>query len=178
MPRSVLDYFSQNYQDLLALAVQACAYMTSKPEAGEDVLHQVAVILCQKEEELGDVKDCGAYLATCIRRAAINYARRESRAMPIDLENLENQPELSHADEAYDYIEWVASLDKHLARFDAAMRRAFIAHYVDDVPSGELAKALGISEKTLSARFARMRRELKKTGASLFTQLNVLTFLA
>lgn len=177
MSRSILDYFSQNYPDLLALAVQVCAHMTSRPEAGEDVLHQVAVALCQREAELADVRDYGAYIATCIRRAAINYARKESRALPADPGNMESQPELSRADEAYDYMEWVASLDRHLARYDPAMRRAFIAHYVDDVPLGELAKALGVSEKALSARFARMRRDLKKNGGSLFSQLNVLTFL-
>ena len=54
MSRSILDYFSQNYPDLLALAVQVCAHMTSRPEAGEDVLHQVAVALCQREAELAD----------------------------------------------------------------------------------------------------------------------------
>ena len=174
MSRTILDYFSQNYHELLALAVQVCARMSVKPDAGEDVLHQVVIALCQKQEELDDVQDYGAYIATCIRRAAINYARKESRAVPVGLEQLEKEPGPRRLSDAYDYSEWVASLEKHLERFAPAMRRAFVAHYVDDVPSTQLARELGISEKALSSRFTRMRRELKRNAASMFRHLNVL----
>ena len=177
MSRSILDYFTQNYSDLLALAVQVCAHMTSRPDAAEDVLHQVAVILCQRQQELTDVKDCGAYIATCIRRAAINYARKESRSLPVGLDQMEGDPNTGVVSEAYDYMEWVASLEKHLDEFDPVMRQAFVAHYVDEVPSGQLARDLGVSEKTLSSRFARMRRALKKNASSMFRHLNVLLLL-
>lgn len=174
MSRSIIDYFSQNYTDLLVLAVRVCARVSAKPEAGEEVLHQVALVLCQKQQELQDVKDYGAYIAVCIRRAAINYAKREAHAVPVGLEPFEREPGAHGPDRAYDYLEWVLSLEKHLQRFDPSMRRAFIAHYVDDEPINKLAAALGISEKALSLRFARMRKELKHTGASMFRHLNVL----
>ena len=177
MSRSIIDYFSQNYSDLLALAIQVCARVSAKPEAGQDVLHQVALVLCQKQAELSDVKDYGAYIATCIRRAAINYARKEARSIPVDLDRLDREPDARQAGDAYDYWEWVASLEKHLERFAPAMRRAFVAHYVDDVPSTQLARELGISEKALSLRFARMRRELQRSATSMIKHLNVLLLL-
>ena len=52
MSRSIIDYFSQNYTDLLALSVRVCGRISAKPEAGEEVLHQVALVLCQKQQEL------------------------------------------------------------------------------------------------------------------------------
>ena len=172
--RSIIDYFAQNYTDLLALSVGVCGRITAKPEAGEEVLHQVALTLCKKQRELQDVRDYGAYIAVCIRRAAINYAKREAHAIPMGLELMEREQSLQASDKAYDYMEWVVSLEKELQRFDPLMRKAFIAHYVDDEPIRTLAAALGISEKALSLRFIRMRKELKHTGASMFRQLNVL----
>ena len=177
MSRSIVDYFSQNYEELLSLAVQVCSRVSSRPEAGADVLHQVAVTLCERQRELTDVKDYGAYIAVCIRRAAINYAKREARAMPMGLDSQDAAPDDRRAEEAYDYWEWVASLEMHLDRFDPVMRQAFIAHYVDEVPSGQLARELGISEKALSLRFSRMRRALKQNGSSMFRHLNVLLLL-
>ncbi len=177
MSRSIIDYFSQNYSDLLTLSVRVCARISSKPDAGEEVLHQVALVLCQKQQDLQDVKDYGAYIAVCIRRAAINFARREARAVPVGLELFEREPSLHGSDRAYDYSEWVLSLEKHLKRFDPDMRRTFVAHYVDDEPVRDLAAALGISEKALSLRFLRMRRELKHSGTSMFRHLNVLLLL-
>ena len=57
------------------------------------------------------------------------------------------------------------------------MRKAFIAHYVDDVPSNRLAIELGISEKALSLRFARMRKELRDKAPSMFKHLNILLLI-
>ncbi len=177
MDRSIVDYFAENYHDLLALAVRVCARICKKPTAGEDVLHQVALVLCKKQQDLEDVEDCGAFIAVCIRRAAINYAKRESRLIPMGLDRLERNLEAKEAAGAYDYFEWVASLEKHLVRFDPEMRRAFVAHYIDGVPSNQLARELGINEKALSLRFARMRKELKNSAGSMFRHLNVLLMI-
>ena len=124
-------------------------------------MHDVAVVLCKKEQELADVKDYGAYIAVCIRRAAINYVKKHSRSVPVDMEQVVFDLDNYDIGPEYDYFEWVASLERHLRRFDPKMRKAFIAHYVDDVPSSKLAIELGISEKALSLRFARMRKELR-----------------
>lgn len=176
MSRTILDYFSQNYDDLLALAVQVCARVSVKPDAGEDVLHQVVIVLCQRHRELDDVQDYGAYIATCIRRAAINYARKESHTVPVGLERFDNEPD-RRLSEGFDYTEWVATLEKHLYRFKPEMRKAFVDHYINDAPLTQVAESLGISEKALSSRFTRMRRELKKNAASLFRHLNVLLMI-
>ena len=88
----------------------------------------------------------------------------------FDLDNYDIGPE-------YDYFEWVASLEKHLQRFDPRMRKAFIAHYIDDVPSTKLAAELGITEKALSLRFARMRKELRENAPSMFKHLSILLMI-
>ena len=142
MARSIVDYFSQNYDALVKTSVLICSRFTNNPSSiGEDILHDVAVVLCKKEQELTDVKDYGAYIAVCIRRAAINYVKKHSRSVPVDMEQVVFDLDNYDIGPEYDYFEWVASLERHLRRFDPKMRKAFIAHYVDDVPSKKLASS-------------------------------------
>lgn len=178
MSRSIVDYFSQNYNKLIKISVRICSHFTKNPSAiGEDILHDVAVILCKKEQELTDVKDYGAYIAVCIRRVAINYVKKHSRSVPVDMEQVAFDLDNYDIGPEYDYFEWVASLEKHLQRFDPRMRKAFIAHYIDDVPSTKLAAELGITEKALSLRFARMRKELRENAPSMFKHLSILLMI-
>ena len=178
MARSIVDYFSQNYDSLVKTAVLICSRFTYNPSSiGEDILHDVAVVLCKKEQELADVKDYGAYIAVCIRRAAINYVKKHSRSVPVDMEHIVYELDKYESSPEYDYFEWIASLERHLRRFDPKMRNAFIAHYVDDVPSNTLATELGITEKALSLRFARMRKELRDKAPSMFKHLNILLLI-
>lgn len=178
MTRSIVDYFSQNYDTLVKASILICSRFTKNPSAiGEDILHDVAVVLCKKEQELADVKDYGAYIAVCIRRAAINYVKKHSRSIPVDMEQLIMDLDNIGNDAEYDYLEWVTSLEKHLQKFDPQMRKAFIAHYMDDVPSSKLAEQLGITENALSLRFSRMRKELQEKAPSMFKHLNILLMI-
>lgn len=178
MSRSIVDYFSQNYDKLVKTSVHICSRFTrDSMSIGEDILHDVAVVLCKKEQELVDVKDYGAYIAVCIRRAAINYVKKHSRSVPVDMEQIIYELDKNQSSSEYDYLEWIASLEKHLQKFDPRMRKAFIAHYVDDVPSSKLATELGITEKALSLRFARMRKELRDKAPSMFKHLNILLLI-
>lgn len=178
MSRSIVDYFSQNYDKLVKTSILICSRFTKNPSSiGEDILHDVAVILCKKEKELADVKDYGAYIAVCIRRAAINYVKKHSRSVPVDIEQIVHEIDKYECSPEYDYFEWMASLEKQLLRYDPRMRKAFIAHYIDDVPSTTLAAELGISEKALSLRFARMRKELREKAPSMFKHLSILLMI-
>lgn len=178
MARSIVDYFSQNYDSLVKTSVLICSRFTYNPSSiGEDILHDVAVVLCKKEQELADVKDYGAYIAVCIRRAAINYVKKHSRSVPVDMEHIVYELDKYESSPEYDYFEWIVSLEKQLQRYDPKMRNAFIAHYVDDVPSNKLAVELGITEKALSLRFARMRKELRDKAPSMFKHLNILLLI-
>ena len=107
--RSILDYFAQNYADLLSTSVKICARICASPSAGEDVLHNVAVVLCKKQDELADIQNYGAYIAVCIRRAAINYAKRNSHSIPFGLDRMDIEPD-PHAPFRLDWIAWISSL--------------------------------------------------------------------
>ena len=139
--------------------------------------------LCKREIELKHVENCGAFIAVCIRRAAISLFRRKAHERVTDpyfLESFQESAVIQEVDKnspEYDYLEWVESLESHLGAYPQEMRNAFIAHYVNNVPLSEIAAKLGLSVKALSGRFARMRKALKNDARSLFDQFNVLILL-
>lgn len=176
MANKLIKYYIQHYDELVITTVR----LTRSYEDAEDVMQSVALALCKREKELKPVENCGAFIAVCIRRAAISLFRHKVRERVTDPYFLEIYQESAVIQEAgknnleYDYLEWVESLESHLGAYSQEMRNAFIAHYVDNVPLSELAAKLGLSVKALSGRFARMRKTLRKNARSLFDQFNVL----
>ncbi len=179
MANKLIKYFIQHYDELIIPTVR----ITKNYEDAEDIMQSVALALCKKEKGLEHVENCGAFIAVCIRRAAISLFRHKVHEKVTDpclleiYQDSETIQEINKNSPEYDYLEWVESLESHLAEYSQEMRNAFIAHYVDNVPLGEIAAKLGLSVKALSGRFARMRKALKNNARSLFDQFNVLILL-
>ncbi len=170
---TILEYFERKYRSLLKLAVM----MMKDVDAAQDVLHDVAVVLLKKQHELEDVENYSAFLAVCIRRAALNYFRKNAR---YDVQNPDILAEICvhpESDIGYDYIEWVMSLEKHLTKFSPEIRKAFIEHYLDSVPIEIISARLGITPNALSLRFMRMRETLANTSPSMLRHLNIIALL-
>ena len=72
---NIIDYFERNYRQLLLSAVM----MIKDVDKAQDILHNVAVALLKKQNELSDMRYPGAYIAQCIYRATLNYLRKEAR---------------------------------------------------------------------------------------------------
>ncbi|MDO4564631.1 MAG: sigma-70 family RNA polymerase sigma factor [Clostridia bacterium] len=173
MSETIVEYYERNYQELLKLAV-----MTLKDfDAAQDVLHDVAVVILKKQDDLSDVRNCGAYLAQCIRRSALNYIRKHSRMIYQDPALMSELCEHSEVEAEYDYVEWVALIEDYLQKYPVEMRKAFIAHYLDDVPVTAIAKMLDIHPKAVYRIFARMRDTLAKQSPSTLRHINVLSLL-
>ena len=151
--------------------------MMKEPYAAEDVLQDVAVVLWKKQRELEDVEDPAAFLAACIRRAALNYLRTNARCAPTDPEILAGVCVHPDSDISYEYVEWVISLERHLKKYKPELRKAFIEHYLDNVPLEMIAQKLGITTNALSQRFMRMRETLAAEAPSMLRQINVLALL-
>ena len=169
---SLVIYFEENYHMLLKLAVM----MTKDVDLGQDVLHTVIARLLQleKEGELSELRNRSAYVATCIRRATLNHFRSVGRADvedPTVLTAICVHPE---AHIAYEYVEWVVSLEKSLQKFSPEMRKAFIDNYLDDHPIEELSVQLNITANALSQRFKRMRTVLAAEAPDMLKHIEYL----
>ena len=94
----VIEYFERNYKSLLLCAVM----MIKDVDRAQDILHNVAVTLLTKQDELRDLRHPGAYVTQCIYRTTLNYLRKESRSEaydPVVLSEICRHPD---SDVAYD----------------------------------------------------------------------------
>ena len=168
----VIEYFERNYKSLLLCAVM----MIKDVDRAQDILHNVAVTLLTKQDELRDLRHPGAYVTQCIYRTTLNYLRKESRSEAYDPVVLEI---CCHPDSgvAYDYVEWVISIEAYLQKYSPEMRRVFIEHYLDGVPIETIAKKLGLTPNAVSLRLKRMRNALAKNAPHMLRHIDILTLL-
>ena len=172
MASSIMNFIEENYQSLLWFAVR----MTGNWADGEDVLQTVATKVCAKQDELKDIAHCKSYLMVCIRNATFNQRRTKARQRVADesYEKLKDTISDPAIKQEYEFVEWIESLDHHLAYYDEASRKAFIAYYVDQVPLEEVAASLGLTKRQTTKKFESMRNYLKHHHMHLFVQLSVL----
>ncbi len=172
MAGSIMNFIEENYQSLLLFAVR----MTGNWEDGEDALQEVAAKICTMQDELEDIEHCKSYLMVCIRNAMINQQRVKARQRVADesYEKLKDTFSDPAIKQEYELVEWIESLDHHLAYYDEASRKAFIAYYVDQIPLEEAAASLGLTKRETTKKFESMRNYLKNHHKHLFVQLSVL----
>lgn len=169
----IIDYFTRNYRQLMLSAIM----MVKDVDKAQDILHNVAVALLKRQNELSDLKYPSAYIAQCIYRATLNYLRKEARSEPYDPIVLsEICRSLSHGIE-YEYVEWVISIEAHLQKFDPEMRKVFIEHYLDGIPIEDIAQRMGITPNAITLRLKRMRSALAHNAPSMLRHINVMTLL-
>lgn len=169
----IIKFFERNYRHLLLCTVM----MIKDLDKAQDILHNVAVILLTKQDELTDLRHPGAYVTQCIYRATLNYLRKESRSEahdPVALSEICRHPDSAVA---YDYVEWVISIEAHLQKYSPEMRRAFIEHYLDGVPVETIARELNLTPNAVSLRLKRMRDALAKNAPGMLRHIDVLTLL-
>ena len=152
---NIVDFIEENYDALLAFSVRLNGNWTD----GEDVLQTVATKICLKQDELKDIAHCKSYLMVCIRNATINQRRTKARQRVADesYEKLKDTFSDPAIKQEYELVEWIESLDHHLAYYDEQSRKAFISYYVDQVPLEEVAASLGLTKRQTTKKFESMR---------------------
>ena len=169
----IIKFFEKNYRNLLLCTVM----MIKDVDCAQDILHNVAVTLLKKQEDLTDLRHPNAYITQCIYRATLNYLRKETRAEacdPVVLSEICRHPD---SGVAYDYVEWVISIEAHLQKYSPEMRQVFIEHYLDGVPVETIARKLNLTPNAVSLRLKRMRNALAKNAPDMLRHIDVLTLL-
>lgn len=170
---NIIDYFERNYRQLLLSAVM----MIKDVDKAQDILHNVAVALLKRQNELSDLEHPGAYIAQCIYRATLNHLRKEAHLAACDPAELSEMCLQSDSDVEFDYVEWVISLESHLQQFAPEMRKVFIEHYLDGVPIEAIAKRMGLTPNAVTLRLRRMRGALARSAPSMLRHIDVMTLL-
>ena len=152
----IIQYFERNYKSLLLCAVM----MIKDVDKAQDILHSVAVGLLTRKDELSELRHPSAFIAQCIYRATLVLAETCPHPGPSV---------------AYDYVEWVASIEAYLQKYSPQMRQAFVDHYLDGVPVGTIAAKLGLTPNALTLRLKRMRDTIAKEGPDMLRHIEILS---
>ena len=169
--KRLIDIFAENYAMLSKFALT----IVEDKIAALDVMQNVALIILSKAYDISNIKNPTAFLITCVRRASLNYLRRESRTEPTDPTILEE----THSDEnsyfAIDYVEWVMLLNKFLDGYAPELQNAFIKYYVDGSPLIKLANELNMTPNALTQQFKRMRERIAARSPKFGVLLMILS---
>jgi DNA-directed RNA polymerase specialized sigma24 family protein len=71
----LIDVFAAKYTTLSKFAIM----IVEDKDAALDVMQNVALVIATKAYEISEIKKPTAFLITCVRRAALNYLRNQSR---------------------------------------------------------------------------------------------------
>ncbi|MGE5494656.1 MAG: sigma-70 family RNA polymerase sigma factor [Burkholderiales bacterium] len=171
--RKLIDEFTDNYATLSKFAIM----IVKDKDAALDVMQNVALVIVTKGNHVSEIKKPTAFFLTCIRRAALNYLRDESRTYPTDPVILEESNSGEYSRAAMDYLEWVMMLDKYLESYSQQIQNAFIKHYVDGYPLDMVAKELNMTPNALSQQFRRIRKRLAQKSPEYRVLLIILSFM-
>lgn len=171
--KKLIEIYAANYAAMSKFAIM----IVKDKDAALDVLQNVALIIVKKGYSLAEVRYPKAFLITCIRRAALNYLRSESRACPIDPAVLEEMRGGDDSHAAINYLEWVMLLEKHLESYSSQLRSAFMKHYIDGYPLDTIAAELDMASNTLAQQFKRMRNKVANKSSEYKMLLMLLSYM-
>lgn len=169
----IVKYFERNYARLLLCTV----IMIKDADRAQDILHDVAVALLKKQQTLSDLRHPLAYITRCVYRTTLSFLQKESRSEAYDPTVLSEICRHPDSDVAYDYVEWIISIEASLQKYSPEMRQIFMEHYLDGVPVKTIAQQLGITPNAASLRLKRMRNAFAKNAPDMLRHIDALSLL-
>lgn len=169
----LINAFADNYETLSKFAIM----IVKNKDAALDIMQNVALIIVKKGYQIEEIRKPTAFLITCVRRAALNYLRNESRACPTDPAILEETHRDKYSPVATDYIEWIMYLEKCLSSYSPQLQSAFIKHYIDGFPLDMIANELGMTSNALAQQLKRMRNKVANSSKGYRAILIFLSYM-
>lgn len=161
---SLMDAFISEYDELKVFAL-----MLEHDESDAlDLMQDLAETLLVKGGELQAVRVPIAYFKTCLRHIKYNKTAKrakETAVAPDTIDAFNREPQKDFDMTCMEILEW---LKAQLVSSPPELREAFIKYHIDGHPLEHVAKDLNINPNTLSQRFSRMRRKLKRESPVLY----------
>ena len=153
-----------------ARLVRFCAYLTGVPHAAEDLAQETLFEAWRHAHELRDPGRRAQWLAGIARNVCRRWARsraqelsRLNSAGPFEALSLEHLPADDFDLEAeLERKELAELLDRALALIPPPTRDVLVARYIEETPQKEVARRLGISERTVGVRLQRGKLYLRR----------------
>lgn len=162
---TVLELYEREGALLYRLALR----ITGSREDARDAVQESFVRLVEQRDRLKALQRPEAWLRTVLTRVAIDLRRKRFQRMEAQregwLETLPVENPKAAADSGESLLEdaeALPALRAALEQLSALDRVIVLRRALDDAPLGEIARALGLSEKAVRNRLSRARAYLKK----------------
>lgn len=138
--------------------------LSGSAETAEDMVHDVFLKLWEKREALPDIDNLNAYLYQISRNKSINLFRRMAKETLILSEigrdegipgSLEGENRLIHADV-------LASIREAVDKLTPQQRQVFLLSRQNGLKINEIARKLGITERTVTNHMSQALRFLRE----------------
>ena len=138
--------------------------MLRRREAADDVAQEAFVRAFTHLNEYDRARPFYPWLATIAVRLAQNWLRHEARSSLRDGESLRFSDELQAAPAHAQFLadERARDVWKAVATLSSGERTVVMLHYRDEMPFGDIARALGVTTGTVKTLMFRARRHLRE----------------
>lgn len=153
-----IEFLYRQHGPALLLFAQA---VTGERSRAQDAVHQVFLKLIEKGS-LNQVSDKKAYLFACVRNAALNEGKFQSRNAPLDPDAAWfNPPDRDYAGEQ--------NLRRALQALPRDQRQVMVLHVWGEMTFSQISNLLDLSSNTVASRY---RYALAKLRDSMFAKEN------
>lgn len=169
--RGEKDAFGLLYQKYFQKIYRYCKINLRSEELAKDVTQESFVRAYKK---LKTFKTDGqwsiqAFLFAIARNLIIDHSRKKKETGLEEAENIEGAIDLY---EDYDRQENIQKIRIVLSKLEEVDRQIVLLRYFEEMPSGEVAKILGIKDGALRVRTFRVMQKVKDIFESLYGQKN------
>lgn len=162
----LLTIYAENLRELRAAAFA----VVGTAEEAEDVVQTVMTRFLTEPERCRSVGKTLPFLRACVRNEAVDYVRKQGRAVPTVAEamNHRSSPAAEAELKEIENLLWVRS---YVEKLSPEVREAFIRYVIDGCSMTALAKELGMSIPMLQKQFALIKKKIRRDRNILFTLL-------
>ena len=161
--------FDDLYQTYYNRVYYAAFAVTKDPLNAEDILQETFLKAYDRLGEVEDPNKIGSWLTTIARRKAIDFLRKEKRAVCLSLDE-----QLLTLDQAVSDVEKTClerdaeqGLTRQILELPTKLKEAFQLSYLHGLKEKEIARKLGISQSAVKSRLFRARHTLRASYANV-----------
>ncbi|MYL51418.1 sigma-70 family RNA polymerase sigma factor [Halobacillus litoralis] len=158
--------FCEMYEQYYHRVYYTALKVTKNPCSAEDILQETFIKAYDKLDEIREEGKVGAWLSTIAHRKAIDFLRKEKKAVLLPIEEMP-VPQPTYENTASD-VEHICEcrhleedIKKRISTLSPKLRAVFQLSYDQQLQEKEIAQTLRITQAAVKSRLHRARQAMK-----------------
>jgi RNA polymerase sigma-70 factor, ECF subfamily len=159
--------FRQIFMDMYPVLCVYASGILNDTEVAKDVVQEVLITFWSENEKLKNKELIKPYLFKSVKHKALNYKKREQRKTPLDIffDDYNSEFSIAETDNPDSFLAMnslMDDLDAAINELPEQRQKIFRMSRFEQMKHKEIAKALGISPKTVETQIFRALRFLRQ----------------